>query len=495
MQHHYRKRAFVRIIFIALFMMFSVSQSYANNKVVIGMRLEPPHMDPTAGSASAIDEIVYNNIFEGLLYINEEGVAKPLLAKSWKISADAKTYTFTLQNGVVFHNGEYFNSGSVVFNFTRLSAKDSTNPRASLYKNITAVKALEKNVVQVTLSRPDANFLYNIALPDAVMVGRSSYKNNKTNPIGTGPFVFKTSKKGYFVKLIRNPKYYGEMAKVRNIEFKFYADTGASTAALLSGGVDAFPMYGDTLNLPVLKAQKSLSVVVGTTEGEILLVLNNEHPMLKDIRVRRALNHAIDKDAVMMVVLQGMGEKIGSHFPPHHPAYVDLSNAYPYDVKKSRALLKKAGAENLELELSVPPSYEVLAEILSAQLRSVGIRVTIKKMDWATWLNKVFRNKQYDISVVSHVESRDYDIYGNSGYYFGYKNKKIRQLLEDVYTAKTQADTYGALRNIQKKLSYDAVNVWLYQSPKIGVWKKDLKGLWHNAPVEGTILRNVYWAK
>ncbi len=489
----------MRIKIIMMFLLLSTIAkipSYAKDNIIIGMRLEPPHLDPTVSSATAIDEIVYNNIFEGLFSITKSGAVAPLLATQWALSEDRKIYTITVHKNVFFHNGEVFDADSVVFSFPRILKKNSLNPRVSLFENVKSIKSLSTDTIRFTLYKPDVDFLYKLALPDAVIVGKSSHDNNKMHPVGTGPFELEGVKKGYFVKLRRNQQYYGKMAYLKNVKFKFYPSISAATAGLLSGGIDAFPVYGDSLTVPVLKARKNLKIIIGTTEGETLLALNNAHPKLKDIRVRQALHYGIDKNKINTVVLQGRGRVIGSHFPPHSEAYVDVSNVYPYNVSHAKDLLKQAGAENLKLELTVPPSYDLLAQEIARQLRRIGVTVRLKKTDWATWLSQVFKKRKYDMTVVTHLEPRDYDIYAKPSYYFSYKNgKDIQVMLDALQGSRGEKNRKNILQKIQKKLNKDAVNVWLYQFPKVGVWNASLKGMWENSPVEGTPLRQVYWSK
>ena len=486
---------YVQYMFLIVTIMLMGASAFASNSVKIGMRLEPPHLDPTSGASASIDYIVYNNVFEGLLGLDETGAVYPLLAKKWTVSDDLKTYTFHLRKNVKFHNGELFNSKTVEFSFNRILKEGSVNSRASLYQNIKLVQSIGEHTVQFTLKSPSSDFLYTLALPDAVIVGKTSYHQNKNNPIGTGPFKFEKLKKGYYVQLEKYGSYYGVPAKLNTVQFRFYSDNGSATASILSGGLDAFPRYTDMLSIPAIKAMKNFTVVLGSTEGETLIALNNAHPKLKDVRVRRALQYAINKDEIITVVLQGLGNKIGSHFPPHHKAYVELSNAYPYNVEKAKKMLKNAGADNLALEFTVPPTHDVLSEIVSAQLRKVGVLVTIKKVDWATWLSTTFKAKKYDITVVTHAEPNDYEIYGNKEYYFSYDSAKVRTMLKEIKEAKNVNIKTQLLQDLQRKLNEDSVNIWLYQRPKIGVWNKNLIGLWKNAPVEGTPLRNVYWNK
>ncbi|MFQ5973314.1 MAG: ABC transporter substrate-binding protein, partial [Alphaproteobacteria bacterium] len=145
-----------------------------NDRLVIGMSLEPPHLDPTAGAAAAIDEVVYANVFEGLTRIDENGAVLPQLATDWTISEDGLVYTFNLKSGVKFHDGADFDAADVVFSFDRARAEDSTNAQKQLFAAIDEVEALDPTTVQITLSRPEGALLFNLGWGDAVIVSPAS---------------------------------------------------------------------------------------------------------------------------------------------------------------------------------------------------------------------------------------------------------------------------------------------------------------------------------
>ena len=208
---------------------------------------------------------------------------------------------------------------------------------------------------------------------------------------------------------------------------------------------------------------------VGQTEGETLLSLNNRRPPLDDVRVRRAISHALDRAAIIDGAMYGFGTPIGSHFPPQNPAYVDLTGRYPHDPAKARELLREAGYPNgfaVVLKLP-PPSYARRSgEIVAAQLGAVGIHVSIENLEWAQWLDQVFTRHDYDMSIVSHLEPMDYDIYARDDYYFGYSNPRFKALiaaLDDSLDAGRRRELLGL---IQRQLAEDAVNGFLFQLPR-----------------------------
>ncbi|TYO88892.1 ABC transporter substrate-binding protein [Oceanicella actignis] len=479
----------------ALAMMIGAAQA-APTHLTVGMQLEPPNLDPTAGAAAAIDEVTYANIFEGLTRIGPDGSVRPALARSWEVSEDGLTYVFHLVEGARFHDGAAFDASDVKFSFERAMAEGSTNAQKGLFEPIEKIEVLDPATVRITLKRPTGQFLFNMGWGDAVIVDPASAEGNATHPIGTGPFRFRNWVKGDSVTIERNPDYWGTPARLESATFKFIADPTAALAALMAGDVDAFPGYPSPETVPQLQADPRFEVVMGSTEGETILSTNNARPPFDDLRVRRAIAHAIDRQAIIDGAMFGVGTPIGSHFAPHNPAYVDLTGLYPHDPDKARALLAEAGHPNgFKATLKLPPpSYARRGgELVAAQLREVGIDLTIENVEWAQWLEQVFRGKDYDLTIVSHTEPMDIGIYARPDYYFQYDNPAFRKLMQDLNAAVDPARRAAILGAAQAVIAEDAVNGFLFQLGKIGVWNAKVKGLWHDAPTQANDLTAVYW--
>ncbi|MEW5422007.1 ABC transporter substrate-binding protein [Amorphus sp. 3PC139-8] len=468
----------------------------AKTTATIGMRLEPPHLDPTAGAAAAIDEIVYQNIFEGLTQIDESGQVQPDLAESWTISEDGLTYTFKLRDGVTFHDGTSFDAEDVKFSFERAKAEDSTNAQKRIFEPIESITAVDPTTVEIKLSRPAGSFLFDLGWGDAVIVAPESADTNKTDPVGTGAFKFDRWVKGDRVEISSFDDYWGTSAKLTGATFKFIGDPAAALAAVLAGDVDAFPNFPATENLPQLEADPRFDVVVGTTEGETILALNNKRPPFDNKKVRQAISHAIDRQAVIDGAMFGYGTPIGSHFAPHNPAYVDLTGLYAYDPAKAKALLDEAGdGDGFKATLKLPPTTYARrsGEIIASELGKIGIEVEIIPVEWAQWLEEVFRGGDFDMTIVSHTEPLDIDIYARDDYYFGYDNPEFDAIIEKLQS-EADTDARNALyEQAQRMIAEDAVNAFLFQLPKAGVWDKNLKGLWANAPIQANDLTDASW--
>ena len=234
---------------------------------------------------------------------------------------------------------------------------------------------------------------------------------------------------------------------------------------------------------------------MGSTEGETILSTNNKSDKLSDIRIRKALAHAIDRQAIIDGAMFGYGTPIGTHFAPHHPDYVDLTGQSAYDPQKARDLLKEAGVENLSLSLKLPPpSYARRGgEIIAAQLREVGIETEIANLEWAQWLEQVFRGKDFDLTIVSHTEPMDIGIYANPDYYFQYDSAEFQATIAELKLASDPSDRSRLLQAAQQRIADDFVNGYLFQLARTGVANARIQGLWENAPTQANDLTGVSW--
>ena len=468
------------------------------DEVVIGIPLEPPNLDPTAGAAAAIDEVVYANLFEGLVRIGADGTVRPALAEGWSVTPDGLTYEFRLRAGAVFHDGAAFDAADVIFSIERARAPNSTNAQRGYFEPIETIEAPAPDLVRIRLKRPSSSFLFNLGQGDAVVVAPESAATNATNPVGTGPFRFARWRRGDQIELERFDGYWGPAPKLRRVTFQVLSDPSSASAALLAGDIDAFPNFPAPEIVAAFEANPRFSVVKGTTEGETIVAVNNARKPFDDIRVRRALCHAIDRQAFIDTVGFGYGAPIGSHFPPHNPAYIDLTGVCPFDPARARALLAEAGLQGgLRARLALPPPGYARrgGEFVAAALREIGIECRIVNLEWAQWLKQVFADRDYDLTIVSHTEPMDIDIYARDDYYFQYKDEDYRELHARILAATDEGERRRLLGEAQRKIAADAVNVFILEAPKIGVWNARLEGLWPNAPIQANDMTGVSWSR
>jgi peptide/nickel transport system substrate-binding protein len=492
-------RRVLALLVLALATQLAANAGAAPRKdnAVIGMTLEPPGLDPTTGAAAAIGEIVHLNLFEGLTRINDDGSVSPLLAERWTISADLKTYTFKLRHGVKFHNGEALDSGKVKFSFERAAANDSTNKDKPVFRNIRAIDTPAPDTVVLHLEQGNPDMLFLLGQNTAVIVEPKSVATNATQPVGTGPFRFESWNKGASATLarwdgFRDPK----ATRLARLTFRFITDPAAQVAALMAGDVDAFPRVAASQAAEQLRADGRFAVWATGTKGKTILAMNNKHKPLDDVRVRRAISMALDRKALIDGAADGLGTPIGSHMVPGDYGYVDLTAANPFDVNRAQALLKEAGVRTpVELTLKLPPPGYARqgGEIIAAQLARIGITARIENVEWAQWLSDVYKNKNYDLTVISHVEPLDLIRYTESDYYWQYDSQAFRDIMQRVNGTPNGPARLKALSEAQRQLANDAVNAWLFQLAPLSVADKHLKGLWKNSPIFVNDMTAAYW--
>jgi peptide/nickel transport system substrate-binding protein len=482
---------------LGLAVLASTGLAFAKDSVTIGTVLEPPGLDPTSAPAASIGQVTHYTIFEGLTKINEDFSVTPMLAESWTFSPDLKTLTFKLKPDVKFQDGEPFSSADVKFSFERFGAKDSTNKDKAFFASIESIETPDPLTVVLHFKEPSFQALFHLGNETAVIIDEKSAANEATNPVGTGPYKLASWTKGASATLDKWDGY-RDAAKVplEHVTFRFISDPSAEVAALLAGDIDVMANLQNVQALGQFKSDPRFQVLIGGTEGKTILAMNNKKKPLDDLKVRQAIAYAIDRKAVIDGAMDGLGAPIGSHLTPNDPGYVDLTGMYPHDPEKAKALLKEAGVQ-LPLELSLilpPPAYARQGgQIIAAELADVGINAKIQEVEWAQWLSGVYKDKNYDLTIISHVEPLDIGIYANPDYYFQYDSQAFRDINAKIAAAPNLDALRAALGEAQKKIADDSVNAFLFQYPDVTVADAKLKGLWKNAPLSATDAAALSW--
>ena len=469
------------------------------DSVVLGMVLEPTSLDPTTAAAAAIGEIVHYNVLEGLTKISMDGAVTPLLADNWYHTPDGKTYTFTLRKGVKFSDGAPFDANAVKFSFDRARAAGSTNKaKKAVFDNISSVVVQDAHTVILVLNNAEALLPFRLGENPAVILHPNSVASAATKPVGTGPYKLDAWAKGSSVTLLKWDGH-RDAAKVRvkKVTFRFINDPAAQVAALLAGDIDGIPRFGALQSIKQFQADKRFVVELGSTSGKGIVAINNKKAPLNDVRVRRAIGHAIDRKAFIDGAQEGLGKAIGSHFAPTDLGYMDLTKQSAYDPEKAKALLKEAGITTpLNLTLTLPPPQYARkgGEIIAAQLAKVGINAKIENVEWAQWLSGPFKGN-FDLTIINHVEPLDYaTAYADPNYYYGYDSAKFRGLVATLAATSDPKEKARLWRDIQRQLADDAVNAYVWNPAQVAVFKKGLRGLWNSSPIFANDMAAVSWA-
>ncbi|NBY27657.1 MAG: ABC transporter substrate-binding protein, partial [Betaproteobacteria bacterium] len=408
-----------------------------------------------------------------------------------------KTYTFMLRKGVKFQNGEPFNANAVRFSFERAGGEKSTNKDKRTFASMDRVAVIDDYTVVILNKSLDPDFLFLMGQATAIIVEPKSAESNATKPVGTGPFELSAWAKGSSVTLTKWDGYRNAAAiKMKKVTFRFISDPAAQVAALLAGDVDAFPRVTPR-SVPQFKTNDKFQVVVSGSRAKTILAINNKKKPLDDVRVRRAICAAIDRKAVIEGAADGYGAPIGSHYVPGGFGFVDTTGINPFNIDKARALLAEAGVKTplqLSLVLPPPPYARQGGEVIAAQLAKIGIVAKIENVEWAQWLSGTYTNKNYDLTIISHVEPFDLGNYAKAGYYWGYESTKFNELFDKIQNSPRPADRAKLLGDAQRMLANEAANGFLYQPQWITVARKGLKGLWKDMPVFVNDVSVMSWA-
>ncbi len=505
--HRYRFEALARALTLALPLAAwlllagpAVAQA-KKDRAVIGMTLEPPGLDPTAGAASAIAEITLYNVFETLTKVGPDGSTRPLLAERWTSSHDLKTWTFSLQRGVKFHNGQACDAAAVKFSFERAAAATSTNKDRATFANIERIATPDAHTVVLTLKNGNPDLLFQLGQATAVIVEPQSAAGNATQPVGTGPYRLEQWARGSAVTLARwDAHRAAKDVALRRVTLRFISDPAAQVAALLSGDVDAFPRVTAARSLKAFQANPKFQVLVGGSRAKTIVALNLKRKPLDDVRVRRAIAAAIDRKAVIEGAADGYGVPIGSYYVPGAPGYVDTTGVNPYDPAKARTLLQQTAKElghtlPLQLTMKLPPTPYARqgGEVVAAMLAQVGITAKIENVEWAQWLSGVYGQKAYDLTIISHVEPLDFGNFARPNYYWGYESAEFNALWAKVQATPQADERHKLMAEAQRLVARDAVSVYLYQPTWLTVANARLKGLWKDMPLFANDLSALSW--
>jgi peptide/nickel transport system substrate-binding protein len=372
--------------------------------LVVGQIAEPQSLDPHAVTA-VNDFRILMNVYDGLVrYASGTLEVEPALATSWAISEDGTVYTFTLREGVKFHDGSAFDAEAVVFNFKRMLKEDHPYhntgpfPLSFFFSAVKEVEAVDPLTVRFTLNEPYAPFLSNLAYPTGLIVSPAAVKQHGAdfgrNPSGTGPFRFGEWRSNEAVVINRNDDYWDGKAALDAVVFRPISDANTRVAEMLSGGID---MMVEVPPVALSQFQGDRYKVVEQAGPHVwFLILNAKEGPFADKRVRQAANYAINKQALVNDVLEGTADIAAGPTPPAFAwAYNEALEPYPYDPDRARALIAEAGAEGATLTFYVTEGGSGMLDpvpmgtAIQADLAAVGFNVKIETFEWNTFLGKV----------------------------------------------------------------------------------------------------------
>ena len=355
-------------------------------------------LDPHKMVAAGTKEVLFN-LYEGLVKPDSSGELQPAIASSYSISEDAGTYTFTLREGVKFHDGSTVTAEDVKYYIDRCADTADGGPLVPAYSNIESVNILDEATVEVVLKTPDSDFLANMT----TAVIPASNETPDTNPVGTGPYkyVSRSPQENFIVEKFDD--YWGTPANIDQVIFKVCANADSIVMDLQGGSIDMFARLTTT---QASQLGEQFDVLEGTMNLVQAMYLNNAEAPFDSELVRRALCYAVDRQGIMDLISDGKGTEIGSSMFPAFAKYYmpELNDMYSQDYEQARALLAAAGyPEGFTFTLTVPSNYQQhidTAQVLAQQLQNIGVTAQIELVEWETWVSEVYTNRDFQATVV-----------------------------------------------------------------------------------------------
>ena len=367
-------------------------------EVTVGIAQDLDSLDPHKMVYAGTKEVLFN-VFEGLVKPDQNGDLVPAVASEYKVSEDAKVYTFTLRDGITFHDGSAVTAEDVKYSIERYA---EIQGESSAFSIMESVDIVDEKTVEVHLSEGNSEFLANLTL---AVLPKSNEANFETQPIGTGPFKFVSFTPGQSFVVEANEGYWNpELPYLDKVTFKIVADADTALTELQAGTLDVYQYMTEdqasTLTSGFNIVQGSINYVQG-------LFLNNNFEPFQDVRVRQAINYAVDKDMINEFLFSGKSHIIGTNMIPAFKKYYneETESYYTRDVEKAKALLAEAGYENgFDLVITVPNNYaphESTAQIIVENLKEVGINATINLIEFSTWVDDAYNGRNYQATVVA----------------------------------------------------------------------------------------------
>ncbi|MEV7631225.1 ABC transporter substrate-binding protein [Microbacterium sp. NPDC089318] len=427
--------------------------------LTVGLVLEPTNLDIRHTSGAALEQVLVDNIYEGLVTRTQDNGVEERLATGYEISDDGLTYTFTLNDGVTFHDGSPLTSADVVTSYEAVKSDAGVQGNAE-FADVSSITAPDAQTVIITLAQPDQNFLFTLTGPAGLVFKKGDATDLKTAENGTGPFVLDSWAKGSAITFDRYDEYWGDAATIGEVVFQYIPDFTAGVNAALDGTLDVLTAVDPNL-VSQLEDTGDFTVTTGRTTDKATLAFNNKKAPLDDVKVRQALRLAVDHEALVEAI--GAGQTLYGPIPELDPGYEDLSDVAPYDPARAKKLLKEAGHEKLDLTLTIPSFYgTTAAQVLVSDYAKVGVSLDVKRVEFPTWLEDVYTNHDYELSFVLHVEPRDFVNFANPDYYFGYDNAEVQKLYEQSQTEIDPDKSAELLKKAARIVSEDHAADWLY---------------------------------
>ena len=451
------------------------------DSIVVGIQQDLDSLDPFLATAAGTREVMFN-IFEGLVKPDENGNLIPAVAGSYDVSEDGSVYTFKLREGVKFHNGDVVTAEDVKYSIEyNAGLIEESELIVSAFSLISSVNIVDPSTVEVVLSEPDTEFIGFMTVAIVPM----NYDKQTEAPVATGPFKFVSYSTGDSLVMERFDDYWGEKPELKTVTFKIVTSSATAVMELQAGSIDIYPyMTMDEVD----QLGDDINVIYGNTNLVQGLFINNSFEPFQNEKVRQALCYAINRQEIIDMVAGGHGTIIGSILYPCFGKYnnAQTENMYLYNVETAKELLKEAGYEDgFTFTVKVPSSYQFhmdTALVIKEQLKAIGVTMEIEGIEWATWLEDVYKGKQYEATIIgfdSNMAPKDMArryVSGNSKNMIFFENDEYDELYARAVATTDDNEKIECYKRMQEIVAEHAGSVFIQDPAKIVAVSKDIEG-------------------
>ncbi|WP_026907194.1 ABC transporter substrate-binding protein [Paucisalibacillus globulus] len=454
------------------------------NKINIRINNDPDFLDPHMAEASITFQMLLN-IYDGLLIGDTDGSLKPSLAEDYRISDDGLTYTFTIREGVTFHNGEPLTVEDVQYSFDRLMGTTTGEPLSSDFDNIASLNTPDDKTFVITLQEPNSAFLTYLTALNSAIVPKSNDGKHNENPIGTGAFKFNSYSPENNLVLEKNENYWKEgLPYLDKVTFTFQPDDQTALLSLQAGEMDIVSVGSHRVS----EVEEQFNLEYQDSNSVLLMGYNQERELFTDIRVRQAINYAVNKDDIIEAAFSGYATKLGSNMSPAMGDVFKegMEDTYKQDVDKAKELLAEAGyADGFSTTISISSHaalYTNVAQVVVENLKEIGIHAEIEVVEWGVWLERIYQGRDYDMTIIdftgvlSPYETINRYVSDADNNFFNFKNEEFDQLMSEVLVESNTDRQKEIYQRLQEILSEEAAAVYLADYQIIWALNPKLEG-------------------
>ncbi|MBR3525842.1 MAG: ABC transporter substrate-binding protein [Lachnospiraceae bacterium] len=459
------------------------AEEVSSGQITIGIPQDlEDGLDPHKVSAAGTKEILFN-IYEGLVKYDESGDLKPAIASDTQVSEDGLTYTFTLRDGVKFHNGNTVTAEDVIYSIERCADTSGGDALVPAFSNIADIKKQDDHTVVITLNTPDSDFL--ASMTTAILPKDNA--DPQKNVIGTGPYRFVERSPQESITLEAFDDYWGEKAHIKTVLLKVIADPDMIVMELRGGSIDLICRITDTQAAELQGGD--FDVLEGTMNLVQALYLNNNVEPFDNVQVRKALCYAIDPKEIMNFVSGGKGTELGSSMFPAFGKYYDesLNHTYDQNIEKAKELLADAGYPNgFSFTMTVPSNYQQhisTAEVLREQFKKIGVDAKIELIEWDSWVSDVYLGRNFtstvvgvDASVLTARALLERFVSDNGKNFINFASPDYDIAFKEAVSLTDDAAQTAKYKECLRILSEEAANVYIQDLPTFVAVRKNIGG-------------------